>query len=117
MLNDSSLSSRKQSFTNGCMVRNFTVPNLDLLSGSCRKRAFKTSLPILIEDSLIFKNIESKTNEAIIECLAKSSKQIFVAMDQLSLLSERIRIVLRSSRFMRVSRKMPAFGELWNLKD
>ncbi|HEN3855067.1 DUF2326 domain-containing protein [Klebsiella pneumoniae] len=76
-----------------------------------------TSLPILIEDSLIFKNIESKTNEAIIECLAQSRKQIFVAMDQLSLLSERTRIILRSSRFMRVSRKMPAFGELWNLKD
>ncbi|WNK40736.1 DUF2326 domain-containing protein [Pantoea agglomerans] len=77
----------------------------------------KTFLPILIEDSLIFKNIESKTNEAIIECLAKSKKQIFIAMDQLSLLSEQTRIILRSSRFMRVSRKMPAFGELWNLKD
>jgi hypothetical protein len=77
----------------------------------------RTNLPILIEDSLIFKNIESKTNEAIIERLTKSKKQVFVAMDQLSLLSERTRIMLRNTRFMRVSRKMPAFGELWNLKD
>lgn len=76
-----------------------------------------TELPILIEDSMVFKNIESKTNELIIEVLNnKNNKQTFIAMDQLSLLNENARAILRAARFMRVSRKIPAFGELWNLK-
>lgn len=75
-----------------------------------------TSLPILIEDSIMFKNIESQTNEKIIDAFLKNPKQIFIAMDQLSLLTEKTRSALRRSSFMRVSRKMPAFGELWNLK-
>ncbi|WP_276724446.1 DUF2326 domain-containing protein [Pantoea septica] len=75
-----------------------------------------TSLPVLIEDSIMFKNIESQTNEKIIEAFLKSHKQIFIAMDQLSLLTERTRSALRRASFMRVSRKIPAFGELWNLK-
>lgn len=76
-----------------------------------------TSLPILIEDSIMFKNIESQTNEKIIDAFIKNPKQIFIAMDQLSLLTEKTRSVLRRSSFVRVSRKIPAFGELWNLKD
>lgn len=76
-----------------------------------------TSLPILIEDSIMFKNIESKTNEKIIDTFLGSPKQIFIAMDQLSLLTEKTRSSLRKSSFMRVSRKIPAFGELWNLKN
>lgn len=76
-----------------------------------------TSLPILIEDSIMFKNIESQTNEKIIDAFIKNPKQIFIAMDQLSLLTEKTRSALRRSSFMRVSRKIPAFGELWNLKD
>ncbi|MBR7369183.1 DUF2326 domain-containing protein [Klebsiella variicola subsp. variicola] len=76
-----------------------------------------TSLPVLIEDSIMFKNIESQINEKIIDAFLKSSKQIFIAMDQLSLLTEKTRSALRRSSFMRVSRKIPAFGELWNLKD
>ena len=75
-----------------------------------------TSLPILIEDSIMFKNIESQTNEKIINAFLKNPKQIFIAMDQLSLLTEKTRSALRKSSFMRVSRKMPAFGEPWNLK-
>lgn len=75
-----------------------------------------TSLPILIEDSIMFKNIESQTNEKIIDVFLKNPKQIFIAMDQLSLLTEKTRSALRRSSFMRVSRKIPAFGELWNLK-
>lgn len=76
-----------------------------------------TSLPILIEDSIMFKNIESQTNEKIIDAFLNSPKQIFIAMDQLSLLTEQTRSALRRSSFMRVSRKIPAFGELWNLKS
>ncbi|CAI0972375.1 Uncharacterised protein [Serratia entomophila] len=76
-----------------------------------------TELPILIEDSMIFKNIESKTNELIIEVLNNNDKQTFIAMDQLSLLNGHARAILREARFMRVSRKIPAFGELWNLKS
>lgn len=76
-----------------------------------------TTLPLIIEDSVIFKNIESPTNDKIINILSQNKKQIFIAMDQLSLLSSDSRKILRAARFMRVSRRIPAFKRLWNVKN
>jgi hypothetical protein len=73
-----------------------------------------TVLPILIEDSMIFKNIESPTNEKLINLFIQQDKQVFIAMDQLGLLDVSTQKKLRKYCFIRVSKRMPAFKKLWN---
>ena len=73
-----------------------------------------TELPMLIEDSMIFKNIESHTNEKLINLFTQQDKQVFIAMDQIGLLDKSTQKKLREHCFIRVSKRMPAFKKLWN---
>ncbi|TKK25322.1 hypothetical protein PagCFBP13532_23290, partial [Pantoea agglomerans] len=75
-----------------------------------------TKLPIAIEDSIIFKNIEVAAVEKIVSTLDTLNKQVFISLDQLNIYSEKTRKTLRKASFLRISRKHPAFKILWNIE-
>ncbi|EMT6385317.1 hypothetical protein WMR60_003913 [Providencia rettgeri] len=78
---------------------------------------YTTKLPIAIEDSIVFKNVESAAIEKIVDTLNNFDKQVFIALDQLNIYSENTRSTLRKASFMRVSRKYPAFKVSWNIES
>lgn len=75
-----------------------------------------TKLPIVIEDSIVFKNVEVAAIEKIVNTLNTIDKQVFISLDQLNIYSENTRSILRKASFMRISRKYPAFKRLWNIE-
>ncbi|WP_232326195.1 DUF2326 domain-containing protein [Xenorhabdus hominickii] len=76
-----------------------------------------TKLPIVIEDSIVFKNIEVAAIEKIISTLKDIDKQVFISLDQLNVYSEKTRSTLRKAGFIRISRKYPAFKISWNIES
>ncbi|HCD1094140.1 TPA: hypothetical protein JD652_RS02760 [Proteus mirabilis] len=76
-----------------------------------------TKLPIVIEDSIVFKNIEVAAIEKIVNTLNIIDKQVFISLDQLNIYSAKTRSILRKASFMRISRKYPAFKVSWNIES
>ncbi|ECI2792831.1 MULTISPECIES: DUF2326 domain-containing protein [Enterobacteriaceae] len=76
-----------------------------------------TKLPIAIEDSIVFKNVEVAAIEKIVNTLNTIDKQVFISLDQLNIYSEKTRSTLRKASFMRISRKYPAFKVSWNIQS
>nr|SAY46243.1 Uncharacterised protein [Serratia marcescens] len=76
-----------------------------------------TKLPIAIEDSIVFKNVEVAAIEKIVNTLNTIDKQVFISLDQLNIYSENTRSILRQASFMRISRKYPAFKFSWNIES
>lgn len=48
-----------------------------------------TKLPIAIEDSIVFKNVEVAAIEKIVNTLNTIDKQVFISLDQLNIYSEK----------------------------
>jgi len=77
-----------------------------------------TSLPILVHDSLLFKNIEDEALEKIMELYQKSGKQIIIAMDKVNSYTEETRKILEATSILKLSDNgNELFGRSWNTKE
>ncbi|EPD8657647.1 DUF2326 domain-containing protein [Yersinia enterocolitica] len=77
----------------------------------------RTSLPILIEDSIVFKNIELSAIQEIIKCYSISKKQIFISIDQIGNFNSETQSILRHSKFIRLNEKLLAFKKSWKINN
>lgn len=74
-----------------------------------------TSLPFLIHDSLIFKQVEDESIDGIVELFnSENEKQLFIAMDKLPSYHENVQKVLKDHQVLKLSKDHPLYGKKWN---
>ena len=78
-----------------------------------------SNLPILIEDSLYFKNIEDEYILKLLELFSQTSKQIFVALDKANHYSKSLIIprILQNNVVLKLANGNELFGKAWNKND
>lgn len=77
-----------------------------------------TALPILVHDSLLFKNVEDEALEKIMELYQKSGKQIIIAMDKAHSYSEKTLKILEATSILKLSDNgNELFGRSWSTKE
>jgi hypothetical protein len=72
-----------------------------------------TDLPIIIHDSVLFKNIEDKAIDKIIEQYNLFQKQIFIALDGINRFSEKSQKILDDKRVIQLSETRKLFNRDW----
>lgn len=76
-----------------------------------------TSLPFVIHDSVLFKQIEDNTIEGVLSLYDKSTKQIFIALDKASSYSDVSMNILRKNKVLELSKEGgELFGYSWSKK-
>lgn len=74
-----------------------------------------TRLPFFVHDSLLFSNIEINRRNRIIEMYAQVTKQIFISIDSIEVLSEKAQEIIRENTVMTLERGgKELFGRSWN---
>ena len=74
-----------------------------------------TRLPFFIHDSLMFSNIEVDRKNKIIEMYGKETKQVFISIDTIDLLSEVAKQVITDNIVLKLERGgKELFGRSWN---
>lgn len=74
-----------------------------------------TRLPFFIHDSLMFSNIEVDRKNKIIEMYGKETKQVFISIDTIDLLSAEARKVITDNTVLKLERGgKELFGRSWN---
>jgi len=74
---------------------------------------YLTQLPILIHDSILFKNIEDKSVDKIIEQYLTFDKQIFIALDGINRYSIKTQDILTSRSIIKLSETKKLFNRDW----
>jgi trehalose utilization protein len=76
------------------------------------------NLPVLIEDSECFADIENKIVLKLMELFNQSQKQIFIALDKVKHYSEDLSIpsIIEKNIVMWLSKGNELFGKPWNVK-
>ncbi|MDR2407716.1 MAG: DUF2326 domain-containing protein [Bacteroidales bacterium] len=72
------------------------------------------NLPVIIHDSLLFKNIEIKILENIITVYQIFKKQIFIAIDEILRFSENTKVILSNNKVCSLSAENTLFNHIWN---
>lgn len=74
----------------------------------------KTQLPFAIHDSILFKNIWDEPVEGLFRIYDKSKKQIFVAIDRISVFSDEIRQIINKNQVVKLGEGENAlYGFVW----
>lgn len=74
-----------------------------------------TRLPFFIHDSLLFSNIEIDRRNRIIEMYAQETKQIFISIDSIEMLSKKAQEIIRKNTVLKLERGgRELFGRSWN---
>lgn len=74
-----------------------------------------TRLPFFVHDSLLFSNIEIDRRNRIIEMYAQETKQIFISIDSIEVLSEKAQEIIRENTVLTLERGgKELFGRSWN---
>ena len=74
-----------------------------------------THLPFFVHDSLLFSNIEIDRRNRIIEMYAQETKQIFISIDSIEVLSEKAQEIIRENTVLTLERGgKELFGRSWN---
>ena len=77
-----------------------------------------TKLPLLVHDSLIFKNIGDSPLKNLIQLLRAETKQIFIALDKASSYDEQTRVILEDCSVLTLSKgDKSLFGKSWSKKS
>lgn len=90
----------------GIAYKNLIILDLSILN--------LTTLPCLIHDSVLLKQIEDDAMEKITELYDQSRKQIFIAFDKLSSYTKKTQELMNSSCILRLSKEDPLFGFVWS---
>lgn len=77
-----------------------------------------TALPILIEDSVNFKNIADEHFLKLLELFSESPKQIFIALDKAKHYSKDLIVpkIIQDNIVLKLAKGQELFGRAWNLK-
>ncbi|MCL1990921.1 MAG: DUF2326 domain-containing protein [Defluviitaleaceae bacterium] len=74
-----------------------------------------TSLPLLVHDSVLLKQIEDRTLEAILRLYTQTQKQVFIVLDKQSSFSKDMQSILEKTEVLRLfSGGGELFGTAWN---
>lgn len=74
-----------------------------------------TRLPFFVHDSLLFSNIEIDRRNRIIEMYAQETKQIFISIDSIEVLSEKAQEIIKENTVLTLERGgKELFGRSWN---
>lgn len=76
-----------------------------------------TSLPFLIHDSLLFKNIENQAVENMVGEYAKLDKQSFIAIDEISKYSEEMRDIVNTALAVSLSNNSVLYTKDWRRRE
>lgn len=77
-----------------------------------------TLLPAIAHDSLMIKNIEAAGGDSIIKLYSKSSKQIFIAIDEIERYNEESQSILENSTVLHLgTNKNELFGYQWGKQE
>lgn len=75
-----------------------------------------TQLPILIHDTMLFKNIENTVFENIMDIYSKQVKQIFIAVDEVNKFNDNTQNILISNRVLQLAYDKTLFGVNWKIE-
>lgn len=78
---------------------------------------YTSSLPILIHDSNLFKNIENHTVEKLIELYSNNSKQSFIALDEVDKYNQVTSNLIKNHTVLSLSKEKTLFGKTWNQQE
>ncbi len=74
-----------------------------------------TSLPFIINDSMLFKNIWDEPVEGLFRLYSKSEKQIFIAIDRINVFSTEIQQIIKDHEVVKLGNDEKAlFGFTWS---
>lgn len=76
-----------------------------------------TKVPVLIHDSIMFKNIEDFSLEGILKLYSNFDKQIFIAFDKSKSYSDKVRKILEDNTVLSICSGDELYGIKWDLKD
>ncbi len=76
-----------------------------------------TKTPVLIHDSIMFKNIEDFSLEGILKLYSNFDKQIFIAFDKVESYSEEVRKILKDNTVLSICDGDELYGVKWDSKD
>lgn len=76
-----------------------------------------TSLPILIHDLPLLKNIENNALENIIDLYKNQTKQIFIAIDKVNSYNSIIEDIIRKNKVLELSKDKTLFIKNWKRED
>ncbi|PKG74219.1 hypothetical protein CXF86_13940 [Shewanella sp. GutCb] len=77
----------------------------------------KTALPYLIHDTIVFKQIQVLATENIINEYIGQSKQVFIALDEITRFSIETQNKIISKRVIELTYEKPAFKKIWGTRD
>ncbi len=72
-----------------------------------------TNLPILIHDSILFKNVEDFSIDKIIEQYNSEEKQIFISLDGISKFHRKSIEILKSKKVIQLNDTRKLFNKDW----
>ncbi|WP_165496266.1 DUF2326 domain-containing protein [Alloscardovia theropitheci] len=76
-----------------------------------------TNIPIIMHDSLLFKNISDEAIQGIMELYSKAKKQIFIAFDKQNSYGEEVHRILHDNTVIQLAGNgEELYGEAWNRK-
>ncbi|KXI22481.1 DUF2326 domain-containing protein [Photobacterium sanguinicancri] len=73
-----------------------------------------TYLPFFIHDTIVFKQIQAPTTEKILEEYSKQSKQIFIALDEITRFTEKTQSLIKKHKVIELSGDKRAFKLNWS---
>lgn len=76
-----------------------------------------TKLPILIHDSILFKNIEVPAFENLINIYASFEKQIFISIDEIKRFSDETISKIENNSIIKLSDKKILFIKNWKITN
>ena len=73
-----------------------------------------TTLPFVIHDSLLFKNVEDNSIDGILGLYEKKTdKQVFISIDKVGSYSERVQQIVEKHNVLKLSVDNPLYGKSW----
>lgn len=73
-----------------------------------------TQLPVLIHDSLLFKNVEDDSLDGILSLYEqKTNKQVFISIDKVGSYGEQVQRIVERHKVLQLSEEHPLYGKSW----
>lgn len=73
-----------------------------------------TALPVLIHDSLLFKNVEDDSLDGVLSLYEQNSeKQVFISIDKVGSYGEQVQGIVERHQVLKLSEEHPLYGKSW----
>jgi hypothetical protein len=73
-----------------------------------------TALPVLIHDSLLFKNIDDDALDGILSLYEENNdKQVFISIDKVGSYGQKVQSIVEEHKVLQLSEGNPFYGKTW----